>query len=90
MFVAVQVSTYKIVTVNATRQMVDAARSSSQNTSQQPRLASHPEDSATVEEAVLDDELHQVDGPDEMQTWMLLEVSAFQPVRYHCRLHATY
>ncbi|KAL3133428.1 hypothetical protein ABBQ38_007295 [Trebouxia sp. C0009 RCD-2024] len=67
------VSTYKIVTVNATRQMVDDARSSSQGTSQQPRLTSHPEGSATVQDTALDDELHQVDGPDEMQTWMLLE-----------------
>ncbi|KAL3135249.1 hypothetical protein ABBQ38_006225 [Trebouxia sp. C0009 RCD-2024] len=85
-----EVSTYKIVTVNANRQMVVAARSSSQGTSQQPRLPSHPEASAAVEKTVLDDELHQVDGPDEMQTWMLLEVSAFQSVRYHCRLRATY
>lgn len=77
MFVTLQVSTYKIVTVNATRQMVDMAGSSSQGTSQQPRLTSHPEDSATVEETDPDNELHQLDDQsrDEMQTWMLLEVS---------------
>ena len=73
-FATVQVSTYKIVTVNATRQMAELGRANSQGNSQKQRLTSHPEDSATMED--MDDELHQVDGQglDEMQTWMLLEV----------------
>ena len=75
-----QVSTYKIVSVNATQQTSDLGRSSYPNsraTTVQPRLTSHPEDSATVEHAELDDELYQQDShrKDEMQTWMLLEAS---------------
>lgn len=75
-----QVSTYKIVTVNATRQTADLGPSTSSNsraTTVQPRLTAHPEDSATVEHAELDDEPHLQDGQgkDEMQTWMLLEAS---------------
>lgn len=73
-----QVSTYKIVTVNATRQLSDMGNPGQPNsraTTVQPRLTSHPEDSATVEPAVADDEHHQKHGKDEMQTWMLLEAS---------------
>ena len=76
-----QVSTYKIVTVNATRHKSDQGHSSHPNsraTTVQPRLTPHPEDSATVEHAELHDELHERDrqSKDEMQTWMLLEVSS--------------
>lgn len=41
------------------------------------RLTSHPEHSATIEQEIYDEELHSpVDNvKDEMQTWMLLEVS---------------
>ena len=37
---------------------------------------SHPENSATIEQEILDEELHSPDAnaKDEMQTWMLLEV----------------
>ena len=72
--VALQVSTYKIVTVNATRQMSDLSPPYS---SQQSRLTSYPENSATAEHAQPNEELHSPDhqGKDEMQTWMLLEVS---------------
>ena len=40
------------------------------------RLTSHPENSATIEQEILDEELHSPDPStkDEMQTWMLLEV----------------
>lgn len=77
---SLQVSTYKIVTVNATRQTSDLGTSTQPNsraTTVQPRLMSHPEDSATVEHAELDNELEQQgdQGKDEMQTWMLLEAS---------------
>lgn len=75
-----QVSTYKIVTVNATRQTSDLGHSSYPNsraTNAQSRLTSHPEHSATVDPAELDDQLQQQgsQGKDEMQTWMLLEAS---------------
>ena len=90
----VQVSTYKIVTVNATRQTSDLGPSSQPNsraTTVQPRLTSHPEDSATVEHAELSDQLHQQhdQSKDEMQTWMLLEASTccFSPKRMCVCIH---
>ena len=40
-----------------------------------PRLTSHPEDSATIEREIVDEELqNDANAKDEMQTWMLLEV----------------
>lgn len=74
-------STYKIVTVNASRQMSDNAGgvgSGHRHHTSGSRLTSHPENSATIEQEILDDELHSQseNAKDEMQTWMLLEVSA--------------
>ncbi|DBA69100.1 TPA: hypothetical protein ACH3X2_013106 [Trebouxia sp. C0005] len=65
------VSTYKIVTVNASRQMSDQSGGIGSG----GRLTSHPENSATIEQEILDEELHSPDSnaKDEMQTWMLLE-----------------
>jgi hypothetical protein len=66
------------VTVNASRQMADQSGSGSgQRLPNSGRgLASHPENSATIEQEILDEELHSPDpnAKDEMQTWMLLEV----------------
>ena len=60
------------MTVNASRQMSDQAGGSGSG----QRLTSHPENSATIEQEILDEELHSPDpnAKDEMQTWMLLEV----------------
>lgn len=74
-----QVSTYKIVTVNASRHTSDPMGSNvgSRQMPMGSRLTSHPEHSATIEQEIYDEELHSpVDNAkDEMQTWMLLEVS---------------
>ncbi len=77
---ASQVSTYKIVTVNASRQTSDhpsGIGSSSRQVTSGHRLTSHPENSAIIEQEILDEELHSPNdnAKDEMQTWMLLEVS---------------
>lgn len=74
-----QVSTYKIVTVNASRNMSDqpgGIGSGQRLPNSGGRLMSHPENSATIEQEILDEELHSPDAnaKDEMQTWMLLEV----------------
>jgi len=60
------------VTVNASRQMSDQPGGIGSG----QRLTSHPENSATIEQEILDEELHSPDpnSKDEMQTWMLLEV----------------
>ncbi|KAL0035971.1 hypothetical protein WJX77_009876 [Trebouxia sp. C0004] len=71
------VSTYKIVTVNASRHMSDqpGIGSGQRLPNSGGRLTSHPENSATIEQEILDEELHSpdADAKDEMQTWMLLE-----------------
>ena len=70
-------STYKIVTVNASRQLSDPYASVPRPiTPAGKRLTSHPEDSATIEQEIVDEELQtDPNAKDEMQTWMLLEVS---------------
>ena len=68
-------SIHKIVTVNASRQQSDPFNGGSRQITSGPRLTSHPEDSATIEREIVDEELqNDANAKDEMQTWMLLEV----------------
>ena len=77
-----QVSTYKVLTIGPSRPtpvICSGKGSLQQHIRSVPALMSHADTSATAEPDVLDDAMHLLtaNAENEMQTWMLLEVSIY-------------